>query len=138
MATIHRFHLELAKLRQASRWPDQEDFSCQVGLSLGGYRKYETGERIPSMAALQQIYQRAKVDPLLAEELLHLRNEAKALQAGLPTNSQTPSVDSDALAKRIRSEVVFVLKQVGIEVKDNTKGVVEKRIAMILKSALGV
>lgn len=136
---VHLFHLKLAALRQQSRWPDQEDFANQVGLSLGGYRKYETGERIPSLEVMQQIFERANVYPKIAEEVLSLRNDAKALQVGLkPHFGQTSAIDSDALAKRIKSEVVFVLKQAGIDMKDGTKGVVEKRIAMILKSVLGV
>lgn len=136
---VHLFHLKLAALRQQSRWPDQEDFSYQVGLSLGGYRKYETGERIPSLTVLQQIFDRAKVDPTLAAEVLNLRNDAKASQVGLKAHfSQTSAVDSSALAKRICSEIAYVLKQSGVDVKPATKGVMEKRIAMILTSALGV
>lgn len=122
-----------------SRWPDQEDFSRQVGLSLGGYRKYETGERIPSLEVLHQIIERAGIDQKVAAELLNLRNDARAIQVGVVGSiCQTQAVDCDALAKRIRSETVFVLKQAGVDVKEPTKGVMEKRIAMILKSVLGV
>lgn len=136
---IHLFHLKLAAMRQQSRWPDQEDFASRVGLSMGGYRKYETGERIPSLEALQQIFEMANVDPRTADEVLKLRNDAKAAQVGIKSPfGLTPAVDSEALSKRIRSEIIFVLKQAGIEVRDTTKGVMEKRIAMILKSTLGV
>jgi len=136
---IHEFHLRLASFRSESRWPDQEDFADHVGLSLGGYRKYETGERIPSLEVLQQIFERTRTNPKTAAEILNLRNDAKAAQVGLKMPfGLTSAVDSNALAKRIRSEIIFVLKQAGIEVRDSTKGVMEKRITMILKSTLGV
>jgi len=136
---VHLFHLKLATLRQQSRWPDQEDFASRVGLSLGGYRKYETGERIPSLEALQQIFEKANIEPRLADEVLNLRNDAKAAQVGLkPHFGQTSTVDSDALAKRIRGEIIFVLKQAGVAVPNASGGVIEKRVSMILKSVLGV
>lgn len=136
---MHPIHQRLASLRMQSRWPDQEDFANQVGLSLGGYRKYETGERIPSLNVLQQIVAQANLDQKTAAELLNLRNDAKAIQVGLAGSvSQTQVVDCEALAKRIRSEVVYVLKQAGVEVKEATKGVMEKRISMILRNVLGV
>jgi transcriptional regulator with XRE-family HTH domain len=136
---IHEFHLKLASLRMQSRWPDQEEYSSQVGLSLGGYRKYETGERIPSLEVLQQIFERTNLDPRTASTILNLRNDAKAAQVGLKMPfGLTSAVDSAALSKRIGAEVMFVLKQAGAEVKGSTRGVIEKRVAMILKSALGV
>jgi len=134
---LHPLHTALAGLRVRSRWPDQEEFAYQVGLSEGGYRKYETGERIPSLAVLKLILEKTGVSKLAADTLIQLRNEAKAQQVGIPS-CQTPAVDCDALAKRIRTETVFVLKQAGIEVKEPVRAVMEKRIAMILKSVLGV
>lgn len=133
---LHPFHTALAGLRARSRWPDQEEFAYQMGLSLGGYRKYETGERLPSLVVLQQILERTGVSQLAADALIQLRNEAKAQQVGIPS-CQTQAVDCDALAKRIRTELVFVLKQTGVDVNEATKGVLEKRVAMILKSVLG-
>ena len=136
---IHEFHLKLASWRQRSRWPEQEDFADQTGLSVGGYKKYESGERIPSLEALHQILTRTQADIKTATDLTASRNDAKAAQVGLKMPfGLTPTVDSGALSKRIRSEVIFVLKQAGIEVRDSTKGVMEKRISMILKSTLGV
>jgi transcriptional regulator with XRE-family HTH domain len=135
----HPLHKRIAALREQSRWPDQEDFASQVGLSLGGYRKYETGERIPSLEVLRQIVERAGIDQGTADELLNLRNDAKAGQMGLLGSvSQTQAVDCESLAKRVRAETVYVLKQVGIDVKEPTRRVMEKRISMILKSVLGV
>jgi transcriptional regulator with XRE-family HTH domain len=134
---LHPLHTALANLRVRSRWPDQEEFAYQMGLSLGGYRKYETGERIPSQEVMQQIIGKTGISKLAAEALLSMRNEAKAAQVGVSL-CQTQAVDCEALAKRVRSEIVYVLKQAGIEVKEGTKGVVEKRIAMILRSVLGV
>jgi transcriptional regulator with XRE-family HTH domain len=135
----HPLHKRLAALREQSRWSDQDGFAAQVGLSPGGYRKIETGQRIPSLAVLEQIIERASIDQKVAMELIDLWNDAKAKQAGLvgPV-CRTQAVDYDALAKRVRSEVVFVLKQAGVDVKEQTKGVLEKRITMILKSVLGV
>lgn len=128
-------HTALINLRARSRWPDMTDFVQQVGLSEGGYRKYENGQRIPSQEVLNQIIEKTGVSKLSAEALMSMRNEAKAQQVGIPC--QTQVVDCDALAKRIKTETVYVLVQSGVEVKENTKVVMEKRIAMILKSVLG-
>lgn len=133
------FHEKLAEIRKSSRWPDQEDFSRQVGLSLGGYKKYERGERLPDGNGLLWICRQARLDERSILELTKLWKKAKARQAGideLPT-SQPSAVDSDAIARRIQNEVSYVLKQARIVVPDNTKRVMENRIAIILKSSLG-
>lgn len=132
----HPLHARLAELRAASRWPDQEGFALQCGLSPGGYKKIETGERLPSRAVLLRICFNGGFSEAVERELMQLLNEAKAQQVGIPT-CRTQAVDCDALAKRIRTELVFVLKQTGIDVNEATKGVLEKRVAMILKSSLG-
>ena len=135
----HPLHKRLVAIREQSRWPDQEDFSRQVGLSVGGYRKYETGTRIPSLEVLQRIIERVGVDQKDATDLLNLRNDAKATQIGIVGSiCQTHAADCEALAKRIRTETIYVLKQAGIDVKEPTRAVMEKRVAMILKSVLGV
>jgi hypothetical protein len=134
----HPFHKELVKLRERSRWADQESFANQTLLSCKGYVKCENGERLPSREVLDRILSRVGADQATATRLIDLWNDAKAKRLGLVgAASQTPTVDCDALAKRIRSETVFVLKQAGVHVKDPTKSVMEKRIAMILKSVLG-
>jgi transcriptional regulator with XRE-family HTH domain len=100
-----------------SRWPDQEDFARQVGLSLGGYRKYETGERIPSVEVLQRIVERTGVDQKVASELLSQRNDAKALQVGriaaaegIITGSIVETADSiEIFARLINTETTSIL-----------------------------
>lgn len=135
---MHEFHSELAKLRSTSRWPDQEEFSFQVGMSLGGYRKLETGERIPTTETLQKILEKVGVARPAAARLMGLRDDAKASQVGIKRPlGDLQAIDSGGLAKRVASEVVFVLKQSGVVVEANVKGVMERRIVMILKSVLG-
>jgi len=135
---VHLFHLKLTELRQRSRWPDQDDFADAAGLSYGGYKKYENGTRIPSADVLQTICLVLKLNEADAEELWSLRDDAKAKQVGISRPfGLGPSVDSEALAKKIQNEVTYILKQDGLVVPTRLSSVLEKRIGMILKSALG-
>lgn len=132
------FHHMLTALREASRWPEQDCFSAELGLSLSGYKKYEKGTRIPSHDVLRRICQTLKLSEEDAEELWRLRDNAKLKQLGLTERPGRPTLPSpDALAKKIESEVAFILKQAGITVPSRLGPVIHKRIGMILKSVLG-
>ena len=135
---VHLFHLKLAGLRQTSRWPDQEEFAYQVGLSYGGYKKYESGERIPSAEVLEKICLTLKLNEADAEELWAQRDDAKAKQVGISRPfGQGTTVDVDELAKRVQKEVTYILKQAGLKVLPPTQKVMQKRVTIILKNALG-
>lgn len=135
---VHMFHLKLASMRQTSRWPDQEEFAYQVGLSYGGYKKYETGERIPSVEVLTQICEKLRPNEDDAEELWRLRDDAKAKQVGISRPFGLGSaVNVDELAGRIQKEATYILKQAGLKVPSPTQKVLAKRILIILKNALG-
>lgn len=136
--TDQEFHRKLTRLRKDSRWPDQDDFSFQVGSSYGGYRKYESGTRIPSPEVLTKICRVLGLSVEKTEEMFRLRDEAKARQVGIstPFDSET-TVDPGGLSKRVQKEVSYVLKQAGIKVPATTQRVIEKRILLILKNALG-
>lgn len=134
----HEFHRHLAAFRESSRWPNQDDFARRVGVSPGGYKKYELGERIPDAGILTTICARARADKAVEEELHRLRDEAKAVQAGIQRSfSSGPPVDADKLAAKLQKEALYVLKQAGVKVTDSAAKVMRKRITMILKSALG-
>ena len=134
---MHPFQAALVKAREMSRYPTQESFALQAGLSVGGYIKYEQGYRIPSVRALGLMIFNCGIDDRTAEKLRSLRDDARSIQAGLGPQCQTQAVDCDALARRIRTETIFVLKQAGCWAGSKaTEGVMEKRIAMILKSVL--
>lgn len=136
---VHKFHTELAKLRASSRWPDMEEFSFQVGMSFGGYRKIETGQRIPPPETLQRILDKVGASPATVAQMTLLRDDAKASQVGIKSPLGAPrTIDVEELAKRISGEVVFVLKQSGGLVENSVRRVMEKRIVMILNSVLGV
>lgn len=136
---VHIFHTKLAGMRQNSKWPDQEEFAHQVGLSYGGYVKYENGTRIPSVEALKQICDKAGWSAVEVEVITELRDEAKAKQVGIDRPfGLGPTVDSDAVAKKIQNEVAYILKQDGVVVPNKTQKVIEKRIVLILKNTLGV
>lgn len=132
------FHLKLASIRQSSPWPDQEEFSYQVGLSYGGYKKYETGERIPSVEVLSKICSKLRLEEADAEELWNLRDDAKAQQVGISRPfGLGSSVNVEELAKRIQKETSYILKQAGTKLTGRTEETLSKRILIILKNALG-
>lgn len=134
----HQLFFEIANLRKTSGW-DVEEFAYQVGLSKSGYEQFELGQRLPKRSTLQRILDRVKPPPATTSKIIDLWVDAKAEQAGIPSPTrQTPKVDSTALSKRIGSEVAFVLKQTGVVVSPGTKSIMEKRVLMILTSALGV
>jgi uncharacterized protein (UPF0254 family) len=137
MATLP-FHRELVEIRRASRWPDQEEFAYQLGMSVGGYQKYETGGRLPSLSRLREILKLANPTESVATQILDKWNDVKAERVGVMVPfSRTHGVDSSVLAKRISTEVSFVLKQAGQDASSSVKSTIEKRVLMILKSVLG-
>ena len=135
---VHIFHTTLAGMRQNSKWPDQEEFANQVCLSYGGYVKYENGTRIPSVEALRQICDKARWNQKDVEDLLKLRDEAKAKQVGIDRPfGLGPTIDSEALAAKLQQEVTYILKKQGMGLPDRTKKVIRKRFFLILKNKLG-
>jgi transcriptional regulator with XRE-family HTH domain len=135
---IHLFHRKLAELRRASRWPDQDDFSAELGMSLGGYKKYESGQRVPKPETLQKICMTLKLSEEEAEELWRLRDDVKAKQVGISRSfDQHSDVDPEALAKRIENEVFFILRRAGIDVPTRVSPIICNRVNMIIKNALG-
>lgn len=132
---IHEFHRVLTQIRKASRWPNSGDFSARIDLSHGGYKKCETGERIPSVKALRQICKLGDVPADKTEELLALRNKAKAEQLGIEL-IEGFGIDIAALSSRVINEMVYTLKQANITVPPKTKDVMHRRVNMIVKAAL--
>ena len=131
------FHSLLQSLRRSSRWPESPDFASRVGISFGGYRKYESGERLPSQEALDRILSYALVDESVAAELRSSWVEAKARQAGIsPSAQEKVSVDVAKLAEHLKNEVLYVLKQDGIHPQERTRLVLLNRILILLKSKL--
>jgi len=103
----HEFHELLESVRKASRWPELPDFANQVGASLGGYKKYENGTRIPSPEMLEKVIERGQVPEEHAVKLRELRDEAKAAQVGMSLGagakkmlSQQFNADPDKLTDR--------------------------------------
>jgi transcriptional regulator with XRE-family HTH domain len=132
--TLHEL---LRQVRQASHWPEIADFASRVGLSFGGYRKYESGERLPSQEALDVIIRHGLVDADMAHQLTEAWNQAKADQVGVVARvGEKKSVDHAKLADHIRNEVVYVLKQDGIYPQERTKQVLLNRILILLRSKL--
>ena len=139
----HEFHELLESVRKASRWPELPDFANQVGASLGGYKKYENGTRIPSPEMLEKVIERGQVPEEHAVKLRELRDEAKAAQVGMSLGagakkmlSQQFNADPDKLTDRLVSEALYVLKQDGVKTTEKNRRVLKKRFAMILKAAL--
>jgi transcriptional regulator with XRE-family HTH domain len=131
------FNNLLREVRISSRWPEIPDFANRVGISFGGYRKYESGERLPSWEALNRIITNGLIEEATAAELRNLWTQAKAYQAGLEGSVvEKKSVDADKLAAHIQSEVVYVLKQDGIHPLERTKKVLLNRIQLLLRSRL--
>lgn len=134
----HPFHLMLADLRRSSRWPDQDDFSAELGLSLGGYKKWESGHRIPNPEVLRKICEKLKLSEEDAEELWRLRDDAKAKQMGISWPlDQRNDIDTEVVAKRIENEMFFILRRAGIDVPARVTPIIRNRINIILKTALG-
>jgi transcriptional regulator with XRE-family HTH domain len=132
------FGLRLRELRKCSRWPTTDNFSYQVGLSPSGYKKYESGDRLPTPESLSKLTDQIRASPELRHELFTLRNSAKAGQMGLTSSAfLAPRVDLEILAERIQSEVFYSLKQAGVGVEKHIQRVVKNRVALILKATLG-
>jgi transcriptional regulator with XRE-family HTH domain len=128
----------LLELRLASHWHTREEFSRQVGLSLYTYRGNEHGKCIPSRASLKKIIRRLKLQGPREAELWELWGKATLEKAGVALSEKySGSVDLDALAQKILTEVSYALKQEGVTLRRSTERVVRNRVAMILKSALG-
>lgn len=137
----HEFHGLLETVRKMSRWPELPDFAHQVEISLGGYKKYENGTRIPSPKMLERIIERGQVVPSHANKLRELRDDAKVSQVGMSLEArkiagQSFNADPDKLTERLVSEAIYVLKQSGVKPTEKTQRVLKKRFAMILKAAL--
>jgi len=128
-----QFRLYLQSLREQSRWPTVVDFARQIGHSPSGYKKYETGVRLPSKDAMSAILRYAGITGEPEQKLEDLWNRAKAEQAGVLIEKPTV-VDSEELANRVHAEVLYVLKQEGIRPNDKTSKVLAARIRMITKA----
>ena len=131
----------LAAARKASRWPEVPDFVNQVGISSGGYKKYENGSRIPSTEMLEQLIDRAHISDEAATKLRETRDAEKAAQMGLSLDAkkmvaQVFNADPEKLTERLVSEALYVLKQDGVKTTEKNKRVLKKRFSMILKNAL--
>jgi transcriptional regulator with XRE-family HTH domain len=123
----------LKRLRKQSLWPDVASFADQVGMSLGGYKKYEDGDRLPSYEKLQQIFNRARYREEERAELTRLWNQAKGDQVGVSI-VERPKVGAAKLTARIVSETVYILKQAGIKLDPKTERVIFSRVQMILSA----
>jgi len=136
-----RFGDLLKATREASRWPEITDFAIQAQVSRGGYRKYESGERLPSVEMLEQIILNTQIPGKVADRLRELRDGERIDQVDLslgqpPPPAQTVPTDAARLADRLHSEILYVLKQSGIRPDTRTKQVMKKRIAIILTATL--
>jgi transcriptional regulator with XRE-family HTH domain len=139
--TTTEFGELLRSTRESSRWPELPDFAEHAKVSMGGYRKYENGERIPSPQMLEQIIANNQVSLGVADRLRAMRDDLQInkmqLSMGQPPSAlpATPA-DVDKLARRIHSEVLYVLKQAGIQPNQKTQRVLKKRISLILNAVL--
>ena len=126
---------KLKAVRQKSLWPTTESFAFQVGLSPGGYRKLEEGTRLPSSETLTNIMERARFTPEERTELWRLWNQAKGDEVGVVVADPKPPIDRARMASRLLSEVVYVLRQEGINLNEKTERVLFNRIQMLLSAA---
>jgi transcriptional regulator with XRE-family HTH domain len=128
-----QFRLALRELRKRSLWPDVGAFADQVGLSLGGYKKYEEGHRLPSNEVLNQIFVRARFQEQERLEIYKLWNLAKGEQAGV-TIVERPKIEADKLTARVVSEATYILKQRGFKLDEKTERILFNRIRMLLSA----
>ena len=134
---VHFFCLTLLNLRKTSQWPEAPDFANRVGLSAGGYRKYEIGERLPSSEALERIIRYGMFPEEGAKKLRAEWTHAKAQQAGIgPLMGARKEVDIDKLAVQLHNEVLFILKSERLAPDEQTRRVLLSRMTMLLKAAL--
>ena len=124
------FHKFLESVRSTSTWPTIADFARQVGLSHSGFKKYERGDRLPSKEALEKIIHRGMLGEPTAQMLYKLWNQTRAEQVGVVVEEPV-GTNSDTFAARVHSEVLYVLKQEGIQIKHKTTQVLAARIRMI-------
>lgn len=129
------FQDALKSARINSRWPEQEDFAFHTNVSLGGIKKYERGDRLPSVSMLKQISRLAKLSEEVEDNLLRLRNVAKALQAGVDLLDKV-EVDVEPLAKKLVNEAAFILRKHGHKIPSRTESVMKNRFLLILKATL--
>jgi len=134
---VHFFCLTLLNLRKLSQWPEMEDFANRVGLSLGGYRKYEIGERLPSSEALDHIIRYGMFPTDGAKKLRVEWADAKAKQAGIELlTGMRKEVDLDKLAVHLHNEMLYILKAARVVLDEKTKRVLLARMTLLLKATL--
>lgn len=127
-----KFHETLKKARMESRYPHVRDFADRVGLSYGGYKKMESGERIPEADTLETIIRLGELSTEWSETLRALRMQTHAKRSGLPA---IKAVDVDQLVSRLETEFIVLVKP---HVNDVRKlaSLFNNRAAVILKAAL--
>ena len=128
-----KLHQELKKARQESRYPNLRDFAEQCGLSYGGYKKLETGERVPEAETLETIIRHGDIHPTVAEQLRELRMRTHAKRSGLPA---IKSVDVDQIINHLESAFIVILKNAGVNDVARLASIYKKRAAIIVKAAL--
>lgn len=128
------FYQLMKEAREASPYPRLTDFAERIGMSISGYKKLETSDRLPSKEGLEHIIQAGQLDRKRGDELLRAWQEAMSVRYGLTLVGKRPEVEP--LAAKIENEVRMLLKQCRTPVQQVPFQVFSKRLRLILRAVL--
>lgn len=131
------FNEVLKQARADSLYPHPKDFATAAGVSEGGYFKWESGERIPSRAALDRVLELRLFTETWKGKLETAWSAAKAAQAGIP--APTKSVDVSKMLNQMERELIVVLRKYASDSAMEHKRIVrtfKTRAGIILRTAL--
>jgi len=130
---MSKFGEALRAARKKSSLPTIPVISRALGISVGGYTKYETGERVPPPNMLEDIITKAKVPPAASRELRELRLDAieRKIQADTGIERRV-----DKMLVQIETEVKVAMSGVGAKLPAKTMEALKRRIGVILRNHL--
>jgi len=135
---LYDFRKALIKLRSASQWHTPQEFSYQVGLYFKSYKRIEEGGELPAKSTLERIFARLRPSKEVEAKIWELWARARLERDGVYLPEPFPcESDLDDVSEKIKSEVIYILKQEGVYLRKTAEKVIRNRIAMILKSMLG-
>lgn len=133
---MEEFKDVLKAAREASFYRTQTAFAKTSGIHIRDLEKYEDGEVFPKPETLEKIIRMTGIPESTAQHLRKALNDDRAKRLGLKLDTNVPDIDIPSLAEKIQREIEYELKRERIRVPLKTSRVCQRRVAIILKSAL--
>jgi len=133
---MEEFNELLVEVRKASNYPHPKDFASRLPINYRTYRRWETGELLPSDLSFERMLTACRIPSESYHQLQILLNKERAKRRGIKLNPSGANLNLPSIAERIEREVEFELKRLNVTVTPRMRRVCTHRIHMILSVVL--